>query len=185
MKTTFALSKAAFYADFLTVPAATTVAVFWMLSLHVFEPKAFASAVIAGFIGWTFIEYAAHRWVLHRTFRGEHREHHIVPEEYIGVSPISTAVIGALSFWFLTTTCGPVMGVGLLVGLVAGYLSYLFVHDRCHHGTVRGGSYLATLNSNHIYHHSRYRVNYGVITPAWDYIFGTYQINPVKPLNEL
>lgn len=180
----YALRKRDYYADFITVPIATAIAVMWLLSLHIFQPVPFASAVIAGFISWTFIEYAMHRWVFHGLGRKEHSIHHIAPADFIGFTPLTTAIIGAVAFWFLTVALGALLGVGMLVGLVFGYLSYLIVHDRIHHGTVRQGTYLATLNSNHDYHHYRFRVNYGVITPVWDYIFGTYQLNPARPANE-
>lgn len=182
---TYSLTKSGYYADFVTVPFATAVAVFWLLSANTFVPLLFANGLLAGLFSWTFLEYATHRWILHRTHAREHRFHHIFPEEFIGVSPVTTAVIGAFSFWFLTTFFGPNLGVGLLVGLVTGYMAYLYVHDRVHHSMIRGGGYLADLNRNHAYHHDRFRVNFGVITPAWDIIFGTYQKNPAKPLNEI
>jgi sterol desaturase/sphingolipid hydroxylase (fatty acid hydroxylase superfamily) len=180
----YVLKRRDYYADFLIVPAATSVAVAWLLSLHIFNAFTFTSSALAGLFAWTFLEYAIHRWFFHGFGSDEHRFHHIRPGEFIGFTPITTAIIGALAFWFLTVTFGPLIGVGLLVGLVVGYLFYLFVHDKIHHGGVRAGTYLAKLNANHDYHHFRFRVNYGVITPMWDYLFGTFQQNPARPMNE-
>lgn len=174
----YALSRTGYYADFFTVPFATMVAVIWMLSLHNFDPKVFASSMIAGFLAWTFVEYSAHRWLLHFVFNVEHRNHHLFPAAFIGASPLVTAIVGAFAFCFLTAAFGPIIGVGLLVGLVIGYLLYIHVHDRIHHGTITEGTYLAALNSNHSFHHRRFGSNFGVTSPAWDYIFGTYQRNP-------
>ncbi|MGH7175147.1 MAG: sterol desaturase family protein, partial [Minisyncoccia bacterium] len=75
-------------------------------------------------------------------------------------------------------TLGPCIGVGLLVGLVMGYLFYIVVHDRIHHGNIREGSLLATLDANHEYHHRRFKANFGVTSPFWDHVFGTYQRPP-------
>lgn len=182
--TDYALSRRSYYADFWTVPAATSVAVAWLLSLHNFNPLVFFSSMLAGMIGWTFVEYSVHRWVFHGMNNKDHRVHHIYPDDFIGVSPLSTAMLGAFAFWFLTTMFGPMIGVGLLVGFVITYLFYLYAHDRFHHGNVKPGTYLARINAAHEYHHRRFKVNFGVTSPAWDYIFGTYQPNPVKPANE-
>lgn len=183
--TDYALSRRSYYADFLTMPVATSVAVIWLLTLHNFNPFVFFSAVLAGMIGWTFIEYSVHRWGFHGSFqRNDHTFHHMNPDDFLGVSPMTTAMIGAFAFWFLTTVFGALMGVGLLVGLVVAYLFYLYVHDKFHHKNVRAGTYIARINALHEWHHRRFRVNFGVTSPAWDFIFGTYQRNPVRPSNE-
>jgi sterol desaturase/sphingolipid hydroxylase (fatty acid hydroxylase superfamily) len=169
------LSRRAYYADFLTVPLATSIAIFWLFSLHQVRPEVFASSIMVGAALWTLIEYLAHRWVLHAFASREHRFHHIYPAAFIGVSPLGTAGIGAIGFFLLTCLFGAVIGVGLLVGLVSGYLLYVHVHDRIHHGDYRDGTYMGYLRALHDWHHKRFRVNYGVVTPIWDILFGTYQ----------
>lgn len=174
----YALSRRGYYADFWTVPFATSIAVIWLFSLHTVTAEVFASAILAGLIAWTFIEYVVHRWGFHGFMSKEHRLHHIHPNDFIGFSPVGTAIIGAMSFWALTYALGPVIGVGLLVGLVIGYFSYIAVHDRMHHGHFARDSFLAKLNAAHEYHHRRFKVNFGVTSPFWDIVFGTYQKPP-------
>lgn len=174
----YALSRRSYYADFFTMPAATSIAVLWLLTLHVFDPAVFVSAVFAGMVSWSFIEYGVHRWAFHGLQNKDHRAHHMFPVEFIGVSPVLTAALGAFAFWILTLVFGPLVGVGLLVGLVSGYLFYIFVHDRMHHGESKRGSYISRLTLDHDYHHKRFRVNFGVTSPLWDYLLGTYQRNP-------
>ena len=177
--TSYGLSKRGYYADFVTVPLATSVAMIWLFSLHTVNAAAFGLAVITGAGAWTFAEYAIHRWSFHgngpaATYASEHRMHHIHPAEFIGASPVTTALVGAFGFWILTLLFGPALGVGLLVGLVLGYLFYIFVHDQMHHSTMPG-KYFAKLNAAHELHHRRFKVNYGIITPFWDHVFGTYE----------
>ncbi|MGH7175588.1 MAG: hypothetical protein ACREGR_04505, partial [Minisyncoccia bacterium] len=99
----YVMTKRSYYADFFTVPIATTIAVIWLFSLHTVAAHHFGSAVIAGVLAWTVIEYAVHRWVFH-VYSVAHREHHIDEDGFIGMSPIATAIIGALAFWVLTAT---------------------------------------------------------------------------------
>jgi len=184
----YQLSKFGYYADFFTVPAANSIAVAWVFSEYPVSLKVFAAAIMVGFTGWTFLEYAFHRWGFHgapRRTRLEHALHHIRPADYIGASSGVTGMIGGISFFVLTFIFGPQIGTGLLVGLVAGYIAYIYVHDRMHHAaSFRAGSYLAFLHSNHEFHHRRFKVNYGVTSPLWDYVFGTYVRNQTKMENE-
>lgn len=180
----YALSKESYYADFFTVPFATSVALVWLFSLHTVSPIIFGAAVVVGFIAWTFLEYVIHRWFLHRAGAKEHRFHHIYPAVFGGARPLTTAIIGAFGFFALVGAFGAVIGVGLLVGLVFGYLAYFAAHDKMHHGRVKSGTYLAKLNAAHDLHHRKYGVNYGVLTPFWDIVFGTYAVNTARPRNE-
>src|SRR5678816_1403443 len=94
----YVLNRRDYYADFVIVPAATTVAVCWLLSLHIFNPVVFVGSAFVGLFSWTFVEYAMHRWFFHGFGSEEHRFHHIRPGEFIGFTPITTAIIGAITF---------------------------------------------------------------------------------------
>lgn len=178
----FALSKRSYYADFLLVPPATLIAIVWLFTNHTpVRLDVFVSSVLTGALAWSFAEYAIHRWVFHGKslwLRQQHGYHHMRPAALIGVSSVATTIFGALTFWALTMVFGPVIGVGLLVGFVLGYLAYIVAHDRFHHGAENAGSMMATLNRNHDFHHRHFRMNFGVTSPLWDMIFGTYQRPP-------
>lgn len=178
-KVEFELSRRGYYADFFLVPVATSIAAIWLFTNHAVPLEVFTSSILVGVIAWTFAEYAIHRWVFHGKslfMRKQHAFHHMRPHDLIGATSIFTSIFGAVAFWGFTATFGAVIGVGLLVGFVSGYLAYITVHDRFHHSeSIKPGSTLAKLNRNHDFHHRRFRMNYGVTSPFWDIVFGTYQ----------
>jgi sterol desaturase/sphingolipid hydroxylase (fatty acid hydroxylase superfamily) len=173
----FTLTKRGYYADFFVTPIAIAIALVWLVTTQGFRPEYLASAALAGIVLWTFIEYAVHRWVFHGPtwLNSQHTVHHIQPSEYIGASSTVTGFFFAISLWLLTSVLGACLGVGVFVGLLIGYLAYIVIHDRFHHGQLRKGSVLAKLNSNHDFHHRHAKANFGVTTPLWDIILGTYQ----------
>lgn len=52
-------------------------------------------ALLAGWLAWTGIEYALHRWVLHRLppFKRLHEAHHARPTAYIGTPTWPSAAL--------------------------------------------------------------------------------------------
>jgi sterol desaturase/sphingolipid hydroxylase (fatty acid hydroxylase superfamily) len=140
----------------------------------------------AGVLIWTLIEYGLHRFLFHidirnaslrRIVNASHFEHHAAPRDgsrilvqtpyALVVSAIFAVVIAAISrdlFWT----------AGILSGIWAGFLYYEAVHYRVH-VTAGNGPLLARQRRAHFYHHfqNAHRC-FGVTTPLWDYVFGTY-----------
>lgn len=125
-------------------------------------------ALVAGLFVWSLAEYLVHRFVLHGVCPRFHVIHHHDPLDGNGVPYILAVPAGlagilvGLHFW-----AWPGAAFGL--GLFAGYLAYVTVHEGMHHHP----DWLPANNRRHDEHHRFWRCNYGVTTPLWDWVFGT------------
>lgn len=172
------LSKWTYYADWVMIPI---IGLSLLISDNYYHGglSYMASALfMLGIVIWTFVEYAAHRWLLHHTFRREHWIHHIRPETYYGVPPWQSFILFILVAGGCLGALGIDLGAGLFGGICTGYLIYLWAHDRIHHrrGTFHVGTYWDQRRRDHDVHHARgVEANFGVATHLWDVVFGTYK----------
>ena len=136
--------------------------------------------VVGGMIGWGFIEYLLHRWVLHGIFlaiRREHGRHHGQPQAPIStpwlVIPIcATATCAALSLAM------PLGAAALLTfGIYAGYNYFAIVHHLLHHrpATLARSRYFEVHLRLHEIHHREPDVHFGISNSVWDRLFGTFR----------
>lgn len=137
-------------------------------------------ACVAGVLGWSFLEYAIHRFVAHvftfeTTFRREHLRHHRERNYYAStgqkarLAAMVTAALGVVS----VPVVGWVHGAAFTLSLVATYLVYEWVHRDLH---VRApwGAYGRWARRHHLHHHhADPNMNHGVTSPLWDWVFGT------------
>jgi len=134
---------------------------------------------VLGAFCWTFVEYALHRGLGHRArarnpFSVEHLKHHATVTWFAPTWKKGLAAIGVLS----VTAPGLVWGFGAAgfagaIGFASCYVLYEWVHRRLHThpGQTRYGRWA---RRHHLHHHfSRPRLNHGVTTPLWDWVFGT------------
>ncbi|GEP09793.1 sterol desaturase family protein [Methylobacterium gnaphalii] len=164
------MSRLAYYADFVTMP------VIALLLLAVSGGSLVGVAV--GALAWTLAEYVLHRWAFHALpfFRPAHDEHHAKPSSRTGVTSWhSLLIFGGLAL---------VLPPGILAGFVLGYLAYITAHHAVHHWrvgptiSVQGLTLphpLYALKLRHVAHHRGVEANFGVVTTAWDRVFGTYR----------
>jgi sterol desaturase/sphingolipid hydroxylase (fatty acid hydroxylase superfamily) len=150
-----------------------------------------ASAVAlfgAGLLTWGLYEYATHRWVLHREPKAEgfnlpgnvtHLRHHADPNSLQRLNvqlseSIPVCVVYYLLAWALTGSWQA--ATHLFTGLMAGYFFYEYLDFQAHHGTSRGRltRYFRKYHLQH--HHYDATVRFGVTSPLFDYIFGTFHI---------
>lgn len=162
------LTKIAYYADFVTAPLAVLLAL-------AFAPLGWptVAGAFAGLAGWTFIEYALHRWVFHSIYRREHWAHHQKPARYIGVPPWQTGLAFVAAYVGSTWIAGAAWGTGIFTGLMVGYWLYIAVHDRIHHAA--NPAALGGYARRHTMHHKGFEGNFGVISTVWDRLLGTYR----------
>jgi sterol desaturase/sphingolipid hydroxylase (fatty acid hydroxylase superfamily) len=135
-------------------------------------------AVGLGLIGWSFIEYGVHRFILHgvRPFSAWHAAHHegLSPSwrgmktllcvlTIIGVVLTPAALLGEV--W---------LGMGLGLGLLAGYGSYAAIHHAIHHWHCEH-IWLTQRKFHHALHHDTHRPHgyYGVTSSVWDDVLGS------------
>jgi len=137
-----------------------------------------AGLTVAGLFGWTAIEYALHRFVLHglQPFKSWHAEHHTRPTALI-CSPtlFSAGLIFVLFFLPALLLVHLRAAAALTLGLLIGYLAYSVIHHATHHW--RGKSaWLKRRKRWHALHHAQATKPgyYGVTSGFWDSVFSTF-----------
>lgn len=142
-----------------------------------------AVAFVAGAFTWSFLEYVIHRWLGHdRRFRGnafgvEHIRHHIEGDYFAPTwkKLLAAAIAAAILAVPAILVVGPAIGMAYVAGLVGFFLVYEWHHrrDHTHAGLAAYGRWA---RRHHFHHHLvDARVNFGVTSPLWDLVFGTYR----------
>lgn len=139
-------------------------------------------AFLLGVLGWTFAEYWLHRGWGHRgeaknPFSVEHLAHHadltyFAPAYKKAIAAVAVVVVlGTLLYQFLG-----IPGIAAAVGFATMYVVYEVIHRRLHSdpGDSRYGRWA---RRHHLYHHYRRpKLNHGVSSPIWDFVFGTLEV---------
>jgi sterol desaturase/sphingolipid hydroxylase (fatty acid hydroxylase superfamily) len=136
-----------------------------------------------GAVGWTFSEYAFHRW-FHVARDGNfarrtHLAHH-ARQEYL-VNSVSVLTWGAMLFvglavlpLLLWSAVPGAVALAFGVAWVAAYFVYEWIHAADHLRPPRN-AYGRWTRRSHFHHHYEAPLrNFGVTTPIWDLVFGTY-----------
>lgn len=137
-----------------------------------------------GLVWWTLLEYLLHRFVFHlapKSLGRRHLEHHDAPlDRRLAVASPGTSIGGAVLHGILFVGLfGMARGIPLLLGLVAGYLAYEWIHFSTHfrHPKTRWGK---ALRFHHLlHHHAQKDARFGVTSALWDRVFGTLPPPPV------
>lgn len=138
-------------------------------------------SALVGAVGWTALEYALHRFAMHE-LRGrglasrEHLKHHADVTYFTPTSKklLSAAVTTAGVLPVSWRVAGRRRSTAFTGGLIAMYFAYEVLHRRTHtHPPTTG--YGRWMRRSHLHHHfgSPMR-NFGVTTPVWDRLVGTY-----------
>ena len=139
------------------------------------------TALIAGVVLWTLLEYVFHRFVFHSRVLGqaaarEHVEHHARVNWFApwrskmlpAVAVLGGAAVVAGVF------VGVVDGVVFALGTTVAWLGYEALHRDIHLRAPRT-AYGRWARRHHLHHHfQNARTNFGVSTPFWDIAFGTF-----------
>jgi sterol desaturase/sphingolipid hydroxylase (fatty acid hydroxylase superfamily) len=137
--------------------------------------------VLCGLFVFTFIEYAAHRWLFHGNtgpFRAGHDHHHVNPLGYDALPffmpPLFMCALGAL----FATAIPPGYALVLAGSIAAGYAAYGLSHVVIHIHRFKS-PLLRRWAGFHNIHHYHPDANFGVTTGLWDVLLGTrYQRKP-------
>jgi sterol desaturase/sphingolipid hydroxylase (fatty acid hydroxylase superfamily) len=146
---------------------------------------AIAGWMAFGVFSWTLLEYLLHRFLFH--FEPDpgselqkdasfliHGIHHDYPwdRDRLVMPPTVTAVI-AVVVWFGFRWMGR-LEYAWFGGLVAGYVWYDLTHYYLHHAAPSSAAG-KWLRKYHLVHHFQTPDRrYGITTPLWDFVFGTY-----------
>jgi sterol desaturase/sphingolipid hydroxylase (fatty acid hydroxylase superfamily) len=145
------------------------------------QPVLAAFTALCGLFVFTFIEYAAHRWLFHGNtgpFKSGHDHHHDDPLGYDALPffmpPLFMCALGAV--FALAIPAGYAL---LLAGTIAaGYAAYGLSHVLIHVHRFKS-PLMRRWAGFHNIHHYHPDANFGVTTGLWDVILGTrYQRKP-------
>ena len=172
-------SKVAYRADFALYGTAVAVlaAVLWVAGPRQ-QWLTMLALVLLGLGGWTAIEYALHRFVLHglQPFRRWHAQHHQRPTALICTPTVlSATLIAALVFLPALAWGNLWRACALTLGLLGGYLVYTITHHATHHWRA-DNAWLKQRKRWHALHHHRAVGKpgcYGVTSAFWDRVFGS------------
>lgn len=139
-------------------------------------------AIISGILLWTLIEYIIHRWLGHdrrftrkNGFGREHVVHHATGGfsrawKKVVFFALAAAILASLTVPLM----GPATGLAFTSVVLAAYLVYEAIHRLMH---ISGGigPYARMLRRHHFHHHFHDpKRNFGVSSPLWDIVFGTW-----------
>jgi hypothetical protein len=140
------------------------------------------TAAILGAASWTAAEYGLHRFAMHE-LRGrgeaskEHLRHHADVTYFSPAAKkiASAAATTAVVLPIATLVTGRRWATAFTVGMIGMYFGYEVAHRRTHTHPPRNG-YGRWARRNHLHHHFGAPMrNFGVTTPAWDRMWGTYE----------
>jgi sterol desaturase/sphingolipid hydroxylase (fatty acid hydroxylase superfamily) len=169
----------------LYVPAAVICVYFAVTRDGLGLPSLIASALL-GLLGWTLVEYWAHRKLFHWEPPGKlgermhfvlHGVHHKWPRDrYRLVFPPAASLSLFFLFVFLFRALFGRYAYASLSGFTVGYMLYDLSHYYIHHGRSQY-EWMRKLRKHHMVHHSpklEHEKKFGVSTTLWDHAFGTY-----------
>ncbi len=150
-----------------------------------------AMCIVAGVLGWSFVEYWLHRFVFHlpptdiRPIRtvlfALHGYHHEFPSDRrrLVAPPVMSwpiASVLAVIYWSVFGAYWQALFAGTLVG----YLAYDWMHYYTHHAVPRSrfGKFMRRFHMEH--HFKNAETKYGLSSPLWDFVFLTYR-RPTAP----
>jgi len=148
----------------------------------------FAIGALALFL-WTLTEYCLHRFVFHFPAQSRagrylvflfHGVHHATPRDKTRlVMPPAGGILLLIVLYQVFRLLVPVPWIEpFLAFFLVGYLAYDYIHYATHHFPMRS-KVLHFLKVYHLQHHYGTKgLRFGVSSPIWDRVFGTYPANP-------
>jgi len=140
-----------------------------------------ASSAVAGGVAWTAVEYGLHRFAMHE-LRGkglaskEHLSHHADVTYFTPTSKklLSAASTGSVVLPLTWATIGKRRAIAFTAGMLTAYAGYEVAHRRTHTHPPKN-TFGRWMRKSHFHHHfgSPMR-NFGVTSPVWDAVLGTY-----------
>ena len=146
------------------------------------------SMALPGIFVWSLMEYLLHRFVFHLPDWGPltrkieffiHGVHHEHPNDKtrLLMPPVGAVVIAIIFFQFFRLFLDPVWVIPFFAFFLVGYLIYDYTHYYLHHFSPRT-RFGKQLKHNHMTHHyAAPNSRWGVSSPLWDLVFGTYSVS--------
>lgn len=139
---------------------------------------------IAGVLAFTWVEYVVHRYIFHMKTYTEaraklqyvmHGVHHEFPKDKdrLAMPPLLSITISTILLLVFRVIMGDFV-FAFLPGFIVGYAAYISIHYMVH-AYQPPKNFLKALWVNHsIHHYKNGEIVFGVSSPLWDYIYGTW-----------
>ncbi len=173
------------------LPLGSILAV-WAVCDPAMSALRFALLIVAGLLSWTLIEYFLHRHIFHWTelrepwnsiATGLHMAHHTSAKtaDLIIAPPVASLAVGMVVYGLFALLAQSFTAAAVLeVGVFIGYLAYEWVHFMSHRFQPKS-KIGKSLRRYHLQHHFRDEdLQFGVTSPLWDLVFGTYKPRAVR-----
>lgn len=166
------------YALSFVVDATVALTLLAWAAFRIERRTAILPVMVCALLTWTLMEYLGHRCLFHgtrspRPFREGHGRHHGMPDAHLAMPFFTSPLVGLV----ITTVAGAAIGSdlgALFTGVCGlGYLAYGGLHHLAHNPDVRVPP-VPWLRAVHEVHHARPNCNFGVTSPLWDLILGTW-----------
>lgn len=143
-------------------------------------------ACALGWIAFSLLEYVLHRFVFHRTFpdtrQGRiewiliHGYHHTYPQDpdRLVLPPVESVPLAVIIAGLYVAIFGQGLGLAAFAGTALGYVAYDEIHYLLHHYRPRTAVGMWLRRYHLLHHHAPELARFGVSTPLWDFVFGTY-----------
>jgi hypothetical protein len=142
---------------------------------------------VSGLLSVTLIEYVVHRWLFHQVPKNHgdqmvhfimHGYHHDFPNDTKRlVFPLSFMLPTSALFASLSWVVVGSDWLQLFGGIATGYMLYDWVHYYTHHFRPKRGLGQWLMKYHILHHHDSPNHRFGITSPLWDLIFGTYLSN--------
>jgi sterol desaturase/sphingolipid hydroxylase (fatty acid hydroxylase superfamily) len=145
-----------------------------------------ALTFVSGLLVWTFTEYILHRYVFHyepKSIIGKrlhfllHGVHHDYPNDSLRLvmPPVVSLPLAGIFYFLFMAIVGSTYLPGFFAGFIVGYLCYDMIHYATHHAPMKTKTGLLLKHHHMRHHYPTDDSNFGVSSPLWDFVFGTYQ----------
>lgn len=152
------------------------------------SPLAFVGLALSGFLTWTLSEYIMHRVVFHYEAKSKfgkfiiflfHGIHHDEPDDAtrLVMPPFPAIVIASVFFQVFYFFLGFEKTLPFFAFFMIGYLCYDYIHYGVHHFPCKNRVMKYLKRYHMLHHHQGTNTRYGVSSPLWDLILGTYPKN--------
>ncbi|HEX7324249.1 MAG TPA: sterol desaturase family protein [Rhodanobacteraceae bacterium] len=149
---------------------------------HMRAPFAILTAA-CGLFAFSFLEYAAHRWLFHGNtgpIKAGHDHHHDDPLGYDALPFFIPPLFMCLLALLFSTALAPGYALLLAGTIAAGYAAYGSSHVAMHVHRFKSPLMRRWVGFHNIHHyHPDY--NFGVTTGLWDVILGTHYKRAPRP----
>lgn len=148
-------------------------------------PVTIGGLFLTGFLVFSLFEYILHRYIYHihpttperakfqYTFHGVHHE---FPKDKtrLAMPPVLAIFVAAFFFGLFFLLMGEA-AYAFFPGFLVGYTGYLSVHFIVHAYTPPKNFFRWLWINHSVHHYKDDDSNYGVSSPFWDHVFGTYK----------